>query len=260
MYSVSFLKKLKKINDFQVDKPMVWFRGHSNHNFKLQSGLYRMNFRKFEDYISTEQSFYNMYLHYGHSLHKTSDWDLLYIMQHHGVRTRLLDWSESFSVSLYFAFLNWNPEETNCTVWLLDPIQLNDMFHKDFGLYMPKPYESYQNLLYNHGDRVQFDVHTVALFPRKNNPRLIAQQGTFTLQGNTRLPLEDEYDGQLWERRIITRVDFTIEDYSDIKTYLRLNGMNHFSLFPDLDGLAKFIMIEDSKYISQVTQEAPDIT
>ncbi|CAM4058236.1 hypothetical protein COLU111180_21050 [Cohnella lubricantis] len=73
MYSASFLKKLKMISDFQKSKPMVWFRGHSDHNFKLLSGLYRMNFRKLDDYISTEQSFYNMYLHYGHSLHKTSD-------------------------------------------------------------------------------------------------------------------------------------------------------------------------------------------
>ncbi|WP_342590981.1 FRG domain-containing protein [Cohnella lubricantis] len=193
-------------------------------------------------------------------LQTPSDWDLLYIMQHHGVRTRLLDWSESFAVSLYFAFLNWKPEETNCTVWLLDPIQLNNMYNQDFGLYMPKPQESYQHLLYNHGESYEFAVHTVALFPRRNNPRLIAQQGTFTLQGNTRLPLEEEYNGQLWERNIINRVDFNVEDYSDIEMYLRLNGMNHFTLFPDLDGLARFIMLEDTKFVSQITQEAPDIT
>jgi hypothetical protein len=225
MYSNSFLEKLDVINKFQMDKPMVWYRGQSNHTYKLHSSLFRMNFRNLDDFILTEQSYYNM-----------------------------------CRVSLYFAALNWNPEKADCTVWLLDPLRLNDKFVPGFGLYIPKPHESYQNLLYHHGEMFEFGLNSVALFPRRNNPRLIAQQGTFTLQGNTTLSLEQEYGGTLFKEGIIGRVDFSIEDFSDIKSYLRLNGINHFSLFPDLDGLAKFLTNEDSKYISQVSQEVPDFT
>ncbi len=31
------------------------------------------------------------------------DWDILFYMQHHGIKPRLLDWSDSFSVAVYFA-------------------------------------------------------------------------------------------------------------------------------------------------------------
>src|SRR5262245_10335665 len=44
----------------------------------------------------------------------------MFLAQHVGLPTRLLDWSASALVGLYFALLRENP-----VVWMLDPIKLN---------------------------------------------------------------------------------------------------------------------------------------
>src|SRR5690242_14333114 len=48
----------------------------------------------------------------------TDQW--LFLVQHVGLPTRLLDWSESGLVGLFFALLCKNP-----VVWIIDPFELN---------------------------------------------------------------------------------------------------------------------------------------
>ena len=43
--------------------------------------------------------------------HQRGEWSLVFGMQHHGIATRLLDWTESFACAVYFAQLDRDPAE-----------------------------------------------------------------------------------------------------------------------------------------------------
>jgi FRG domain len=59
-----------------------------------------------------------------------SDWEHLFAMQHYGLPTRLLDWSENLFVAAYFALNPTHPVHDcgqTCTpnIWCIDPIRWN---------------------------------------------------------------------------------------------------------------------------------------
>jgi len=96
-----------------------FFRGHGETEFTLAPGLLRscgMNW--YTDF--DEQNLYYEFKSRAASLlpHPVDSWDVLFRMQHHGVPTRLLDWSESFAAALFFALEGGSGA---FDVWFLDP-------------------------------------------------------------------------------------------------------------------------------------------
>jgi hypothetical protein len=49
----------------------------------------------------------------------------LFLAQHHGLPTRLLDWTEGSLIALYFALLEDRPRRKKPIVWMLNPTELN---------------------------------------------------------------------------------------------------------------------------------------
>ncbi|MCB5383968.1 FRG domain-containing protein [Blautia glucerasea] len=58
----------------------------------------------------------------------------LTMMQHYGLPTRLLDWSESPLVALYFA-LSEKKDDIDAAVWIMNPMKLNKKV--GYGEYVP---------------------------------------------------------------------------------------------------------------------------
>lgn len=235
-FSSHWKKIMDEVDDFLRDNSgLVWFRGHSNTKFSLNSGLFRLKISgRIDNYLNLEEQMFNYFksLGYLQNFDEKDDWTIVYSMQHHGLRTRLLDWSESFVVGLFFATLGWN--KGNCSIWMLNPEKLN---YESLGVSEIKlPVKN--DFLNKHSSH---DIKTRAIYPNKSNPRIVAQHGVFTVQGNSLMPLEKEFGDSLVLSKGLKKIELTYRVREDVVNYLRLNGINHFTMFPDLDGLSKHI-------------------
>lgn len=239
-FSKAWIEVLNAAKDFSFsnNSSVTWYRGHSDSDYKLHSGLFRNKFKNMDEYENCEAIYYRKFKNFGHSHHNEKSWNLLYLMQHHGVETRLLDWSESFATALFFAVKNWGKEKDAC-IWMLNPTELNRYSLNQTQFWFPDEKGSYEELLFE--KEKEFLYTSVALFPIRNNPRLINQQGVFTLQGNSLEPLEEEGNKFLIEKGFLKKITITRDMKKDIKFFLKLSGVNEYTMFPDLDGLAKHI-------------------
>lgn len=233
---------------------VLWFRGHSNSSYKLNSGLARINETK-TVVRNYENSIYNSFINYGDyycdKFIEYKEWNTLFLMQHYGLHTRLLDWTDSFMTALYFANYGRNKDEAAC-IWVIDPIELNK---NCIGIYdktedegydfiklltidsLPKRIENYKNYF-------EKDIHinTFALVPRRNNERLVSQNGFFTIQGSELIPMEEEYKHLI--DKCIYKIELPPESYIESKHFLKMNGMNYYALYGGVDGLCKYIKDE----------------
>ena len=138
-----------------------------------------------------------------------TDWDWLALGQHHGLPTRLLDWTRNPLVACYFAV----EEET-------DDDSVIYAFYKK-GFISIKKHKN------------PFELTWVGKFiPRHLTPRITAQSGLFTIHPNPYEPFEsDDIEKLIIPNKIRLDLKRTLDKY----------GIDRSSLFPDLDGLARHI-------------------
>lgn len=232
---------------------MPFFRGHSDCEWKLLCGLGRQPPAEFKKQ-HIEPILYYDFLSLGGSLlsRHADSWDVLFAMQHHGLPTRLLDWTTTFSAALYFAlrpylFVKNAPEATvlpkQPCVWILDPFELNRLAQREPAV--ANPYTDFDGTYQENfiEKSKELGAQAVAINPPQHTPRQSAQRSVFTLHADLATPL-DEVAGTA-----VKMFKVPVAAARDALSFLGLAGVNEFTIFPDLDGLARHLKSEHVSWL-----------
>jgi hypothetical protein len=209
-------------------KEPLWFRGQAESKWKLLPGYQRLKNPPPESVLVSKFKQNASLLINSRNPHK---FEWLFFMQHYGAPTRLLDWSESPLYGLYFATIS-HPN-SQAALWMLRPLDLNKLatsnpkeakFIPSFDDQLLENYST-ENI---EGSNLE-GVYPMAAIATRNNTRIQAQLGVFTISHRTSMPLEDIKNGD-------HAIKFTISPKAKktIQSELRLLGINKFQLFPEL--------------------------
>ena len=246
----TFSKLMAIVEKYQNSHDITWFRGAGSPTHALRPGLFRhrtvagpealnvlerdisLSFsQKSPPFVS--QSFRN-------------DWEKMFFMQHYGIPTRLLDWSESPLVAAYFALTNCRRDTSGApleivSVWLLDPVKWNQSALADIsytgGVLDP---EREQAKGYSPSvDLAERKNLPVMIYGTHNSARIVAQRGMFALFGKSTDPMEAAYlAGSGFMAGTLERIDIPVAAIDNITKSLFRNGVADSTVFPDISGLA----------------------
>ena len=252
----------------------LWYRGHRDAKWSLKSSIHRRVDHSFDSvgFRAPEESriallrelskslFHRFKARSVHLLapHERSPWGTVFAMQHLGLPTRLLDWTESFPCALYFAHLRRSSKE-DAAVFVLRPERLNNLavgqealVFLDVEINMAQTFNSYvyhPAMLPNPASpSKENDLETVAVAPVWTNSRMLAQRAAFALCGASFEPLEQKYAD------CITKIVLPSGDFDEVEAFLDLAGQSHFGLFPDLEGLREHLFAEMNQEVDLVKE------
>jgi|ERR1035437_8763097 hypothetical protein len=233
---------LKNIEELNHGNERLWFRGLESETHKLSPSIYRAPFtsKNEEEFVNKFKSRAIPFL--SSSSYQNFDyWHWLFLMQHHGTPTRLLDWSSSAITALAFAILfrseKYNDE--NAVVWCLNPVKLNDenrirvrlsAIEKIPDITLKK--ELLPTYKFNPTGIVKYPV---AITGPLNNDRIVAQKGTFTLfPDSDAFNLEETDDAS----DFLTKLVISKEKVEEIKLQLATLGVTESTIYPELPSLS----------------------
>lgn len=224
------------------------FRGQRDFTWSLTTSLERLEpfeLKLMEDVLIEEFARgAHHYLRFG-ELSDLNTISGLALMQHYGVPTRLLDWTRSPYVAVYFALEHMRERSS---VWALDLTWLKDVCVTMLKRYIPR-YKGKVEKLYDPDYlRLVFEECPPGIYPaepRFLNDRMSAQQGVTLVPGNphgtfaANLSEIVQLVGRDEVRRHVYKLD--IDQVVRLVGYGDLERMNisRATLFPGLEGFAQ---------------------
>lgn len=204
---------------------------------ELESGLLRKFKRQYHHYDTRSPEDDNVI-----------EW--LAMMRHYGAPTRLLDWTYSFYVALFFAMEQADPEK-GCAVWALEKKSLIE----NRGEQIPnviwkvlrhdkdvKECKTWKKCF----KRLKPISFVYPVNPLKLNQRIVVQQGDLLCQGDISRTFEENLAAVLPEKKsdddsklykYVIKVDS--KERKNILLNLHRMNINKASLFPGLEGFAQ---------------------
>jgi hypothetical protein len=193
------------------------FRGHSKVSFQLIPSVGR---NPVPDSLKTRERYEQRLLemfrreargHFDRNSTPMDDWEWLSVAQHHGLPTRLLDWTHNPLAALFFA-VSKHPKCDGQFFALRAVLKASDT--------LPK---------------TPFEIEKpVKFYPNHVTPRIRAQEGVFVVCAK----IGDPLDADLPKEWKLERCLISSAQKEQLRYDLFRLGVHASSLYPDIDGLA----------------------
>ncbi len=209
----------------------VWWRGQSKNMWVLTPRVFRSDYG-----AQYEQQVAARFKRAAGTRHPKCPGQLdlaawLYMAQHYGLPTRLLDWTESPLVALFFVVR----EQSDCagTLWALAPYELNRLSISEAMVLNSHDLRAAAHI------EAAFDIakpspkNIVATYPEEIDIRLSLQLSAFTLHGIPS-PLEEMPGSE----RFLAKYTIPATAKAQLRLGLDALGLRRANVFPDLENLA----------------------
>lgn len=220
----------------------VWWRGHGSINWQLVPSIYRCPGYSLDRERSASIEFVRRAVALRADCPGSDEWKgmvrWLFLMQHYGLPTRLLDWTESVLVAAYFAVAHAEPDTQgeDAAIWALNPGRVNHLFvnEDEIGTLGSKHWRAtIAEVFATDRPRESSIPSYLSTVGEMVDQRMVVQQATFTLHG-VPAPLEKAET----PAPVLLRFRVPAKVRSQFWTGLEMAGINRSSLFPDLHHLA----------------------
>lgn len=237
------------IENIQRNRSSFLFRGMPNADYRLATSLTR-NCKEKQKVI--EKSILRNFVKYAAIENPQifdSIWIQLSIGQHHGLPTRLLDWTYSPLIGLHFATAGENFDDMikhDCVLWKIDIIEMNNLLPKEYKrllseenayLFTIDMLSSIVKKLDKYDDDMKGNS-MVLLEPPSIDQRIINQYSYFSIVPNGIDDIEcflDKNTNNTVKYIISKNIRWEIRDMLD-----NMN-INERILFPGLDGISSWL-------------------
>lgn len=229
------------IDSIKKDFPNCWFRGLTDKKYTLEPSIYRTPFKP-----ELEATFLGQFKSQAPPFLKNlpyNDWEWLFLMQHYGVPTRLMDWTAHPLVALTFTLKEINDradDNKDLVVYCLNPVKLNERITAiDHDKNNPIPFIGENQIhIFGVGQNKTNNL-PIAIIGPLNNDRIIVQKGAFTLFP---FKLDKKIEDSEHSDEFLKSITIKTGKLLEMKLSLENLGFNYDSLFPGLDSIAKSIV------------------
>ena len=211
----------------------LWWRGHSKSKRKLRPVIHRCC--RGPEYERSLTLSFQIQAPARCTSCPTTDTDWLFLMQHYGLPTRLLDWTESPLTALFFAVASHDSEPG--ALWALHASKLNKYQAKTPGILSPRN-AAVQNIAEEAFRDTQQNLpyETLATGAPHIDLRMVTQQAVSTIHA-TRTPVEQLPN----KSEFLEKIEIPRGHKEHLRLFLKMLGIKKSVLFPDLGHLAEEI-------------------
>jgi hypothetical protein len=219
------------------------FRGMQDASDDLTTTLFRLG----GPYANQEGHLLRNFRKYAHgdAVPGDSIWNWLALAQHHGLPTRLLDWTFSPYVALHFATQDLEEFNIDGVIWCVDYLKTHALVPKPLRLILKEEQaevfttemlDRAADQLWKFDELAESKPFAVFLEPPSLDDRIVNQAALLSLMSSPEAALDDWLKGRReLSRRIIVPASLKWE----VRDKLDQANINERVLFPGLDGLSR---------------------